>query len=257
MHTWARKILRAENYIYTERGFSRFFDCEKFMKTSNSFVFQTAMLLLSAAVSFRAINVMAADASLAPSGQTNTLAAPNSPGVQVPLAKFFNLDGIYPDGAEFSDGVDGDGSGCSSNLLGTAQTWNGTKFDIGSVGSSNVVSAEGQMIPLPRGKFSQLKMLAIAVNGAQQSQGFTVIYANTNLNQTFTQNLSDWFSPDNNSGEAQAVTMDYRNQSDGTKDDRQFYIYGYSFSLSATNATTGLKLPDNDDVKVVALTLLP
>lgn len=180
-----------------------------------------------------------------------------SAGTPVTLTDVYNQTGIYPDNAEFSGGIDGDGFACSSNLLGATQTWNGVTFAIGSASGSNVISCAGQTIPLPSGMFSKLQMLAMAVNGAQTSQNFTVIYANTNLDKTFTQSLSDWASPDSNDGETVAVTMGYRNQSDGSRDENSYYIFGYSFDLNTNGAVQGLKLPDNDNVKVFAVTLLP
>jgi len=37
------------------------------------------------------------------------------------------------------------------------------------------------------------------------------------------QSVSDWLTPQNDSGESQAVTMAYRDLSNGTKDNRNFY----------------------------------
>ena len=88
--------------------------------------------------------------------------------------------------------IDGGGAALSANLLGTSQTWNGTPFTIGAPGSSNVVSATGQTISLPAGQYASLQFLALAVNGNQANQTFTVHYAD-GTTQTFTQSLSDWF----------------------------------------------------------------
>ncbi len=189
--------------------------------------------------------------------ETTTMPVAASGTVEVSLEKFYNVQGICADNAQFSDGMDGDGFECSSNLLGTAQTWNGVKFDLGSAhADSNVVTCNGQTIPLPPGQFSKIEILAMAVNGAQAAVNFTVAYDGA-PGQSFTQNMSDWFQPDNNDGEAQAITMAYRDQSDGTRDDRPFYIYGYSFKLNNANTVKGLALPNNDNVKVFAVTLVP
>lgn len=177
--------------------------------------------------------------------------------VPVSLANDFNDQGIYPDGAQFSSGIDRDGYGCSSNLLGSVQIWSGVPFQLGSaINGSNVITCAGQTISLPAGNFSKLKMLAIAVNGPQESQIFTVNYAD-NSTQTFNQTLSDWVQYDNNTGEAQVLSMDYRDQSDGTKDQNPYNIYGYSFDLNPAKNVQSLKLPDNRDVKVFAMTLVP
>ena len=180
----------------------------------------------------------------------------SSAAVQVPLADDFNLSGIYPDGVPFSNGVDGDGFACPSNQLGTAQSWGGVKFDIASASPTNVVTCQGQTISLPAGTFSKLEMLAIGVNGAQADLNFTVHYSDDST-QAFTQSVSDWASPDSNTGEATAVTMNYRLQADGSHDDNTFYVYGYSFNLNSKNAVKSLQLPDNNDVKIFAITLVP
>lgn len=176
----------------------------------------------------------------------------------VSLAQYFNDQGIYPDGAQFSSsaGVDGDGYACSSNLLSIVH-WNGVPFQVAPGRSTNVITCHGQAIALAQpGHFSKLEMLAIAVNGAQANQPFTVEYAD-NSTQPITLSLSDWAQPDDNPGELQAVSMDYRNGSDGSKDENTFYLYSYSFSLNPTNTLQSLKLPDNDNVKVFGLTLVP
>ena len=181
----------------------------------------------------------------------------SSGAVQVPLAPYFNNAGIWADGAEVSGGLDDGGWACSSNLLGATQVWNGVKFALGSASATNVVSCAGQTIALPAGKFSSLQILATAVNGDQASQNLTVTYADAGDTQQLTQNFSDWFTPENYSGEAQAVNMSYRNQSDGTKDERPFFIYGYAFSLNKSKTVQGLKLPDNANLKIFAVSLAP
>jgi hypothetical protein len=176
----------------------------------------------------------------------------------VSLASVFNVVGIVPDGSQFSDSIDGDGFDCSSNLLHNSFSWKGVPFELGTANEgANVVTCNGQSIPLPAGKFSKLEVLAIGVNGAQESQNFVVTYSDASLNQTNTQSLSDWNSPDSYTGESQAIDMDYRDQSDGTRDDQPYYIYGYTFSLNPAGTATSLVLPSNSNVKVFAVTLIP
>jgi hypothetical protein len=238
------------------------------MKTSRILITGASALLLAIAISSCSTSGdhSAATASEKPATTETTTTKglpnllPDSVGTkweEVSLTDVFNQTGIYPDGAQFSGGIDGDGFACSSNLLGTAKIWNGVTFTIGSASSSNVISCAGQTIPLPSGKFSKLQIFATAVNGSQSSQNFTVIYSDANLNKTFNQNLSDWASPDGNDGESQAVAMPYRIQSDGTRDENTYFIYGYSYDLDNKGTVQGLKLPDNDNVKVFAVTLIP
>jgi len=99
-------------------------------------------------------------------------------------------------------------------------------------------------------------MLATGVNGNQASQTFTVTYTD-GTTSTFTQSLSDWFSPQSYAGESQAATMAYRNTGAGGKDDRTFYLYEYSFALNATKTVSSITLPGNNNVVVLAMTLTP
>ena len=178
--------------------------------------------------------------------------------VQVNLAPFYNLAGIFPDGAEFTAGLDAGGFACSSNLLGSARTWNSVNFTLGSAtGPNNVVTCAGQVITLPPGKYSSLQMLALAVNGNQETQTFGINYADGGDSQSINQNMSDWFTPSNYTGESQVLTMPYRVQSDSGKDEQTFYLYGYSFNLNKANTVQGFKLPDNVDLKIFAITLVP
>ena len=192
------------------------------------------------------------------SGKSNEVSAtPTAKAfTQVNMTGSFNvLDGIVNDGTTWpgADSLDGGDAALSANLLGTSQTWNGTPFTIGAAGSSNVVSATGQTISLPAGQYASLQFLALAVDGNQANQTFTVNYAN-GTTQTFTQSLSDWFSPQNYPGESKAVTMAYRDLDNGTKDNRTFYVYGYSFSLNATTVSS-ITLPNDANVKLLSVTL--
>jgi hypothetical protein len=73
----------------------------------------------------------------------------------------------------------------------------------------------------------------------------------------FTQSLSDWNRPQAFSSESLAVTMPYRLAGDGSKDNRPFYIYGYSFSLDGNREVRSITLPNNDQILVFAMALVP
>ena len=51
--------------------------------------------------------------------------------------------------------------------------------------------------------------------------------------------------------------MAYRNLSSGEKDARPFYLYSCGFSLSAEKTIKTLTLPQNPNVKVVAVSMVP
>jgi hypothetical protein len=222
---------------------------------------KTSCILITGAVAMLAIAVSScATSGTHPAGAVAPTPAAasksDSPPTPVSLVQYFNQQGIFPDGAQFTGGIDGDGFACSSNVL-AAQTWHDVPFQIGtSIGGSNVITCKGQAIALAQpGHFSKLEMLAFAVNGAQGDQAFSITYDNSNTN--FTLSLSDWAQPDSNTGETVATTMGYRIQSDGSKDQNAFYLYCYSFDLDPGKTLQSLKLPDNDNVKVFSLTLVP
>jgi hypothetical protein len=176
---------------------------------------------------------------------------------QANLGGAFNREGIVTDGTTFTGGgLDGDGSAYSANLLGSTITFGGAMFTLGAANTSNDVSAAGQTITLPSGQFSSLRMLAAGVNGNQASQSF-VVHFSDGTSSTFTQSISDWFTPQSFAGESTAVTMSHRNNSDGTADNRTFLLYGYSFSLNNAKTVSSITLPNNANVEVLAITLVP
>ena len=190
-------------------------------------------------------------------GLGNTTGSGTGAGTPVGLAAWFNRSGIYSDGTTFSSsgGIDGVGSAYSSNLLGSTQIFGGATFSIGTPNESNVISADKQQIALPSGKYSSLRLLATGINGNQASQGFVVTYSD-GTKTTITQSLSDWFTPQNYPGESDAVTMSYRDTSNGTMDNRTFYLYGYTFALNNQKTIQSITLPNNSNVEIVAITLI-
>src|ERR1039457_7048576 len=142
-------------------------------------------------------------------------------------------------------------------MLGGSQTWTNTVFNFGPLNATNVISGANQTIPLPPGNYSRLQMLGTAVNGNQASQPFVVTYSDTTT-ATFFQGLSDWFSPQNYAGESKAIPMGYRNSSDGSSSENNaLYLYGYSFTLNPAKTIQSIRLPNNGNVIVAAISLVP
>jgi len=188
-----------------------------------------------------------------------TTGSSSTGGTAVSLSSSFNTSyGIVTDGTTFTstNGLDGQGYAYTSTSIGSTVVWNNTTFSLGSVNASDVVKGTGQTITLTSGKYSYLRMLATAAGGNQASQSFVVTYADGTIS-TFTQSLSDWCSSQSYSGESKAVTMTYRNKYDGTKPSIANYLYGYSFSLTNSKTISSIKLPNNSNVKVLAITLVP
>jgi hypothetical protein len=92
------------------------------------------------------------------------------------------------------------------------------------------------------------------VKGNQPNQVFTVNYTD-GTSTSFTQSVSDWFTPQNYPGESKALRMAYRVNPDGTLDNRIFYLYGYSFALNPAKTVASLTLPATRNVVVLAADL--
>jgi hypothetical protein len=176
-------------------------------------------------------------------------------GTPVSLTSSFNRYGIYTDGTVFSTGgIDGVGDAYSENLLGTSRVLNEELFDLGPANQLDTVSCTGQTILLPQGEFSTLTLLATGVEGNQAAQVLTVTYSD-GTSTKFSQEFSDWYSPQSYPGEKEAVVMAYRDLANGTKDDRVFSLYAYHFALDSSKVVQSLTLPNDANVEVLAATL--
>jgi len=188
------------------------------------------------------------------------MALANDPAT-VPLAAHYNRAGIYTDGTSFTNpatgGVDGDGYAYSGTLLGSSQTWSNTLFNFGPFNATNVISCAGQTISLPAGNYSRLRMLGTGVNGNQPSLSFVVTYTDSTT-VTYFQSFSDWFTPQNYSGEFKAIPMGYRNSSNGSSsENNSLYMYGYSFGLNSAKTPQSIRLPVNGNVVITAISAVP
>jgi len=178
-------------------------------------------------------------------------------GTQVDLSSAFNLHGIYQDGTSYSNGgLDGVGYSYSGNLLTPSRVFSGTLFQFGRPNLLDAVGCSGQTLSVPAGQFASLMVLATGVQGNQKSQTLTVNYAD-GTSSVFSQNFSDWFTPQKYTGESEGVAMAYRNFDDGTKDRRTFNLYAYRFALNSTKTVKSVVLPNNAHVVVLGATLLP
>ena len=174
----------------------------------------------------------------------------------VDLSKAFNARGFFGDGAQFglNDGFDEGGAAYSAALLGATVMRHETVFKLGKTAAANAVSCRGQVVALPAKPYKSLWLLGAAVEGSQRAQTFTVTYTD-GTTDTLTQHFSDWYQPQSFPGEERAVTMPYRNMADGSKDTRVFSLYDYGLALNSAKTVKSLTLPDNSNVKLLAVTL--
>lgn len=176
--------------------------------------------------------------------------------VNVDLASAYNATGIYDDGATFDEtsSLDGGGFAFPAQPLGASVEWDGVLFKLGPANAPDAVTSKA--VSLPQGKFASLMILATGVEGSQKSQTFKVAYAD-GTSSTFTQGLSDWYSPATFTGESVAASVPYRLSGDGETDDGTFHIFGYSFDLDSSKPLHSVTLPNNRGVVVLAMALVP
>jgi len=125
------------------------------------------------------------------------------------------------------------------------------------LGPPNVADAvTSKAVDLPAGNFASIRILATAVEGNQDHQIFTVNYSD-GTSASFTQTLSDWSGVGHVRGETLAVRVPYRLAGDGSQDSNPFHLFAYSFSLDPTKQVRNVTLPENRNVAVFAITLVP
>lgn len=174
----------------------------------------------------------------------------------VSLSALFDTAGIYSDGAKFGerDGFDAGGAAYSEKLLTPTLTISDVVFQVEGNKEKDVLSCRGNVISLPGGNYNSLWLLGAAVEGNQMAQKFTVTYTD-NTTEQISQNISDWYQPQRFPGEARAVKMPYRNMMDGSQDPRTFNVYRYGFKLDPAKTVKSITLPNNENVKLLSLTL--
>ncbi len=211
----------------------------------------TGPIAVSATTTLQAIAIASGYSASAVSSATYTINSTGPTTTEVSLASSANVDAIVNNGSAVpAGGLDGDGYACSATLLGTSLAWNGNTYVFGSVGGADALS--NTTVALPPGNYTTLSFLGTGVNGDQPNQVFTVNYSDGS-STSFTQSMSDWFTPQNYTGESQVLAMAYRLNSSGAEDNRTFYLYGYSFALNSAKTAVSLKLPANRDVVVLAI----
>jgi len=178
-------------------------------------------------------------------------------GTPVDLSSSFSVYGIYQDGVTYATGgLDGVGYSYSANLLGTSRVLNGLLFNLGPTNMPDAIPATGQSIAIPTGKYKALVLIGTGIQGNQLSRTLTVTYTDGSRSHVL-QSFSDWYTPQQYSNEYEAVAMPYRNFEDGTKDKRIFNLYAYPYPLNSTKTVQSVTLPNDPNIMVLAVTLVP
>ena len=213
-----------------------------------------------------AMDLYAYSFALNPSKVVSGITLPNNANVEIlaidlikptpaqDLSASFNRPGVVADGSTFAGGLDGGGTAYSANLLGPTVTAGGNTFTLGAAGGNDAISSAGQTVALTQGSFSALSFLGTGVGGNQAGQTFTVRYTDGS-SQSFTQSLSDWYTPQGYAGESVAATTAYRDTGSGGRQALAMNLYAYSFALDPSKVVSGITLPNNANVEILAIVL--
>jgi len=182
-------------------------------------------------------------------------APPPPTQVEVPLTSEANLIGIVSDGTKFTNGgLNTSGGAYSANLLGRSLNYAGVTYAIGAANGKNVIKGAAA-IKLTAGTYSTLHLLGVAVIGNQYTpQVFTVTYSD-GTTQEFSQQISDWLTPQHYTGELVALSMAYSDTAAGGRTAGTYYLYHYAFALNSAKTVASLTTPSNPEVILVAATL--
>jgi alpha-mannosidase len=191
-----------------------------------------------------------------PGGATAT---PTPTPLQVNLSSYYNQDGFSYDTARNNGAYDPNGTNptaCySADLLTSNPTFESVSYTLGpkTDGSNNEIKGTGQTITLTQGQYSTVRFLGSATN--QDKTGtFRINYTDSTYTDVSVTE-KDWCTS-STTGEKVVQTMAHRHQA--TADQTlNTYVFAYYLTPTAGKTVASLVLPNNVDIHVLAITLVP
>jgi alpha-mannosidase len=194
-------------------------------------------------------------------------ASPMSKPPQAAVELTFNQDGISFD-TKRSDGNLTDGLTIPAELLPQKIVCDDIEFIIGSTadGKKNVISAQGQKINLPAGKFNRIYLLAAATEDTQGAftagkksttmgiQGWTGYVGQHYSRQLYFNNLKV-ASIANAYTKRDNIAWFASHRHTPTANDTYRYSYLYNYVISVPEGTKSLIIPKNEKIKIFAITV--
>lgn len=177
-----------------------------------------------------------------------------SPVIQVNLATSYNQDALSGD-ADRSDGnFDNLGYSYSADLVSQYLSFDDVSYALGSgsIGANNVVKATGQIVALIPGNYSSIRLLGAASNG--DKTGTIRITYSDNSTSDVSVTMKDWCGA--TAGQIVALAMPHRHMPSGDQTINT-NIYAYYLAPSVGKTVSSITLPNNADMHVFAVTLVP
>jgi alpha-mannosidase len=193
-----------------------------------------------------------------------------------PVDLRYDLAAATNSGDKSSTGFDGKGDALPAEMLPARIAFNGVEFRLADAktGVPDALVAHGQAIPLPAGHYNRVYLLAAAANGDQKA-AFQAGAATTELNIEDWGGLIGqwndriWSSSDaehGNYGEMVGLKpgfikradlawyCDHHHNADG-KNVAYSYSYLFAYGMDLAPGTTTLKLPDNGNIRIFAVSV--
>lgn len=202
-----------------------------------------------------------------------------TPPASTPVRLPYNLDIFSYNDSKYDGGCDDHGSTIPAEMITPTVTSEGIHFRIGPTanGKENAVRCEGQTIQLPKARFNSIYLLAMSVNGDTDAT-FLVDGEPANLHiQDWTGYIGQW---DNRvfQGPVPALSYDVTNalerlnagyikrdplawycshrHAQNGSDEVYSYSYLFKYRLPAPNGAKTLTLPNDNQIRVVAVSLV-
>jgi hypothetical protein len=175
--------------------------------------------------------------------------------VRVNLSAYYNEDAFSYDSDRGDGDYDGMASSYSANLFKSNPVYDGTAYATGPLdnGKNNAMHLSGQTIAVKQNKYESIRLLGSSTNG--NKTGLIRVNYTDGTYSHFSLSMKDWCTSDI-TGEKVVQAMSHRHS--GSSDEYiNCYIYAYYLGPDKTKTVSSITMPDQKDMHVLALTLLP
>ena len=175
--------------------------------------------------------------------------------VKVNLSPYFNEDAFSNDSNRNDGDYDGLGSSYSANLFNSNPVYDGTSYATGPLGDGeyNSISLDGQTISVAQNRYESIRLLGSSTNG--NKAGLIKVNYTDGTYSHFSISMKDWCTEDT-AGQKVVQAMAHRHSGYGD-DYISCYVYAYYLSPDRTKTVSSITLSDQEDMHLLALTLLP
>jgi alpha-mannosidase len=192
-----------------------------------------------------------------------------------PVKLIYDLAVASNNGTHTAEGFDGKGNSLPAEMLPSELTIDDVKFQLAPAksGVRNAVVAKGQTITLPAGQFNRVYILAASADG-DQSTNFQVGEKQVRLNiENWSGFIGQWddrewskSGADDDYGEMMGLKPGYIKRADlawycshhhnaAGQNVAYQYSYLFAYSIDVPPAAKSIKLPDNENIRILAISV--